>query len=222
MHRLFLHSSSPVLLLLAKEFVSEYRNRYACSVILAFSVITVTSISISLANSALSEETESVLLWIIIFFSAMAGLGRVYSTEKDNNTLSTLRIYCCPQAIVFSKIVFNTVLLLGIACLTVLLFAAFFTLRVKDWVLFTVTIWLGVSGMAVVSTLMASLAAEARGTHALFTVINFPLLMPLLLTVTDLTTRSLQGVPADFDQVCLLIGFDLMIAAVTILVVEWL
>lgn len=222
MHKLLLNSGNPVMVLLIKEFICEYRSRYALSILFAFSIVTVTGISISLANSVLLEDVQSVFLWLIIFFAAMAGLGRVYTAEKDSSTLAALQVHCSAQSIIFAKTLFNAILFVIFVCFMLPLFAAFFSLSISNWQLFGMTVLLGVVGIASVSTLMAAISVNARGAYTLLTVISFPVLLPLLLNAINLTTCSLQGNPASWDQIILLAGFDMMIIAVAVLVADWL
>lgn len=63
------------------DSLCEFRTRYALSALFMFAFISLTSISMSIGVVSLPAELMSALLWIILFFCAMAGLSRVFVQE---------------------------------------------------------------------------------------------------------------------------------------------
>src|SRR5215207_5820134 len=51
-------------------------------------------------------------------------------------------------------------------------------------------------GLAAGSTLVASIIAQARSKGTLFSVLSFPVLLPLLLLAVELTRNAVSGEPA--------------------------
>lgn len=202
----------------AKEVLLEFRNRYALSVLLMFAVMTFAGISISIGAQPLSSALSAAHLWVVLFFSAMAGLARTFIQEQDANTLMTLRVYAEPQAVLFGKMAFNIILLTGLSILVVSLFIAFFNIEVKLWFWLITVLSLGVVGMAVVTTIMAAIAAQSRNRSSLLTVLTFPILLPQFLTAIAATAAIFSGVLPDASVLIFLGGYDIVtVLAVSIL-----
>jgi heme exporter protein B len=172
----------------------------------------------SLGGLSLTPALAAVILWVVIFFSAMAGLSRVFTKELETGTLFTLKVYASAQTVLFGKLMFNLLMLAGLIVLIIPLFVMFFAVEINSWPMLTGVLLLGGIGIAAVSTLTASIAVGTEGSGALFTVISFPLLIPLLLTATRLTNAIFAGTLPEFGQLIVLIGYDVtVIVAVSIL-----
>jgi len=75
--------------ILAKEFHSELRTRYALNALLLFVVVTVAIILFSTSGEDIPQDLHSGLLWVIVFFSAMSGLSRTFVSEEERGTVLT-------------------------------------------------------------------------------------------------------------------------------------
>jgi heme exporter protein B len=206
---------------LRKDAVSELRSKYAFSALAVFALTCLASMSMSFGlsiggNTAmelhLQSAIQATLLWIIMFFSAMAGLGRSFVQEQDAGTLLTLKVYASPQAIYFGKVIFNVLLLVGLSVLVLPLFIIFFDVGgyVTDWVSMIGVLWLGGAGLAVISTMTAAMAAQAQGRSSLFTVLTFPLILPHFLGAISVTRSLFAGEPAEMSQFLFMGGYTLV------------
>ncbi|MDF2570150.1 MAG: cytochrome c-type biosis protein CcmB [Sporomusa sp.] len=167
---------SAVWAVLAKDAVCEMRTRYAAGALIMFALTALSSVSMAIAGAALPPELAAALLWVVLFFCAMAGLARVFVQEQEAGTLLGLRLYASGQAVFFGKLLFNLALLSGLAFLVVPLFTIFLAVEVGNWVPFITVLALGCAGIATVSTLTAAMVMYAQGKHAIFTVLTFPCL----------------------------------------------
>lgn len=201
---------SPVVAVACKEVLSEIRTRYAISILVMFVIITLAAISMSIGGTALEYPLAAALLWVVIFFSAMAGLSRVFVSEQESGTLFTLRIYAGAQAVLFGKLLFNILLLTGLVLLVIPLFILFFNVDIELWSMFLLTLGLGIVGISSVSTLTAAMAAEAQGKGSLFTVITFPVLLPQFLGVIKATASIFAGDLPGFMELIFLVGYDIV------------
>src|SRR5262245_60471553 len=117
-----------------KDLRSELRRRSALYAILLFAVTSLAVLSFTLVTTgwgldlapdkrgvmvAGDTETRSFLLaglfWVVLFFSAMAGMARSYVKEEEARTVTALRLAARPVAVYFGKLLFNCALLLGVA-----------------------------------------------------------------------------------------------------------
>lgn len=203
---------------LKKDVLGEYRSRYIFASLGMFTLITLASISMSLGGADLPPPLLAALFWVVLFFSAMSGLSRVFVQEQDAGTLVALCIYAGAQAVLFGKWLFNLILLTGLLFIIVPLFLLFFNVQVWHWGDFTAVTLLGVAGLASVSTLTAALVTPAKGKGTLFTVLTFPLLLPQFLAAIQATERVFSQAPVDTAYYGFMLGYDVsVIAAATIL-----
>ena len=203
---------------LTKDALSELRTPFAFSTLTMFAVTTLSAVSISVSGEPLSEVLAAALLWVILFFSAMSGLARVFAQEQDAGTLLTLRVYARSQAVLLGKMLFNICLLTGLSCLVVPVFLAFFNVEVKSWGWFILILLAGVLGMSVVTTMTAAISVQSRSRSSLLAIITFPILLPQFLSSINATAAIFSGGIPDIQQVFFLLGFDVVMAiAVSIL-----
>src|SRR5512137_2143660 len=96
----------------AKDLRAEFRTRYALSAIGLFAITTLTVISFALGPFGLGQDLLAALLWVVLFFAAMAGLSRAFVHEEESQTAPALRLAAPAGAVYLGKYLFNLVLLL--------------------------------------------------------------------------------------------------------------
>lgn len=204
--------------MLAKDALTELRTRYALSALVMFALITLTSVSMTIAGETLSPGLAAVLLWVILFFCAMAGLSRVFVQEQESGTIFALRLYGGAQAVIMGKLAFNTLMLLALTALTIPLFLVFLNVDITSWLPFILILVLGNIGIAAASTLTAAMVARAQGRSALFAVLTFPVLLPQYLSVISATAKVFDNSGPGMTDLVFMAGFDItLIIAASIL-----
>lgn len=208
---------SAIWAVLRKDALCELRTRYAAGALTMFAVVTLASVSMSLAGAAL-EPAPAALLWVIIFFCAMAGLARAFVQEQETGTLFTLRLYADGATVFLGKALFNMLLLLALTALIMPLFVVLLDFTVPLWAPLIAVLALGDVGIAAVATLTALMLCQAGGKGALFTVITFPLLLPQFLMAIAVTARIFADIPPEVDTFLFMAGYDVtMLLAATVL-----
>lgn len=205
-----------------KEVLCEFRNPYAVCALIIFALVTLSSISMAIGTLVLPGELIAALLWITIFFCAMSGLSRVFVQEQESGTLFTLRIYLQSQAILLGKMMFNTILLLGLTCLIIPLFIIFLQVDFRLWGIFAVIVVLGDIGIAAVSTLTAAMVTSTQGNHSLFTVLTFPILLPQFLSAIHATVQILTENMPSLNEVIFMLGYDAAIISASVILFDYL
>ena len=193
----------------AKEWRVEFRTRYALSSLglFAFTTLVVVSVSLGPIGVSLSQGTAvlPVLLWIILLFSAAAGLPRAFVHEEETQTATALRLAATPSALFCGKLLYGLTLTLALELLVTPLYVAMTSLTVKSPGLLAGVLAAGGFGLAAGSTLVAAIIAQARAKGTLFSVLAFPVLLPLLLIAVELTRAAVAGDPADVALLQLLL-----------------
>jgi heme exporter protein B len=167
-----------------KDARTEFRTRAAVNAILLFALTTLMTVSLSLTTLGLPPGVRarllSALLWIVLFFSAMSGLPRVFVKEEDGRTVMALRLAVRPVALFLGKLLFNVTLLFAVTLAVVPLYLILMEPVVRSWGPFVGVLLLGMGGLAGASTLLAALVAKTSTGSSLFVVLAFPVLLPVL------------------------------------------
>ena len=184
---------SKTLAVFTKDVRLELRTRYALNAILMFAVTTLAVVSFSVGQSGLPPKLLAALFWIIMFFSAMSGLAQAFIREEEAGTALTLRLMADPDPVYIGKLLFNFSLLTVMAALITPIFFIFTDAPASGIATFILVLALGVIGLCSATTLVAAIIAKASVKGALFAVLSFPILMPLLLVLILATEKVLDG-----------------------------
>jgi heme exporter protein B len=204
---------SCALAVLGKDLRSEWRTRIAVSSLLLFAFAVLILVGYAVGPAQISPEdrptVHSVLLWIVIFFSAMTGLSRVFVKEEETGTAYALRLSAPPSAVFLGKLLANVLLLALVLFLVVPLFLAMMSFRISCWPLFLAVLLLGSLGLSAASTFTAAIVAKATSKGALFPVLAIPLLLPPLVAAVSGTriAATEASFSAGIDIVKLLIAY---------------
>lgn len=207
-----------------KEFVSEFRTRYALNALLMFVVTTLSIILFSIGHESPSSDVLSGTLWIVIFFSAMSGLSRTFVAEEERGTSLTLRLLVNASSVYIGKLVYNFALILALSVIIALSYVLFINeFAVKTYEIFWLTILLGSAGLASASTILAAIIAKANTKGTLFPVLAFPILLPLLLTCINATKLATEGafLSEALKEFQILISFTVVMIATSFLVFDF-
>ena len=162
-------------------------------------------------------------MWSVLFFAACIGLPRAFVKEEEAGTSALLRLHFGSDAVFWGKAAGQMALLLVTQLAAVPVFVLLLGARVHNAPLLLLTLLSGDLGLALSSTLIGAMAAQARGRGALFPALAAPILLPLLATLSiatgvafgaqsDTTTNALMVIGA-FDLALVgagILGFELV------------
>lgn len=175
--------------LLKKEFLLEFRQRYAISgiVLYVFSMVFV----VYIASIRVTPPVWNVLFWLIVLFASINAVVKSFVQESGARQLYYYQL-TDPVMLVLAKVVYNTLLLLS---LSILAFGAYSLIAgnpVKDYPLFAAVLLLGSFGFSIAFTFIASIAAKANNSATLMAILSFPVILPILLTLIRLSSMALR------------------------------
>jgi heme exporter protein B len=180
-----------------RDVRSEFRTRYAVNAILMFAVTTLIAVSFSIGSFRIDPADRpflySVLLWIILTFSALSGLARSFVKEEEAGTIDVLKLSARPQAVFLGKLLFNLTLLSVLGLIIVPLFIVFMAYQISLPGFFISIVISGVLGLGAGTTIIAAMIARASARGALFSVLSLPLLFPLMITCIKGCERAAVG-----------------------------
>ncbi len=178
---------------LAKDIRLEFRSRYAINAILMFGITSLAVVSFSVGQSSLPPVLMAAVFWIVMFFSAVSGLAQVFIREEEAGTSLVLKLNGPAEPVYLGKLFFNFLLLSTMSMIITPLFFMFTDAPTDGVVAFLAILLLGVIGLCAATTLVAAVIAKAAIKGALFAVLSFPILVPLLLPVVNATEIVFDG-----------------------------
>lgn len=211
--------------LFRKDWESELRTRYAINALAMFILVTISVIMFSIGSEKITEYLTGGLLWVVIFFSAMSGLSRAFVSEEERGTTLTLQLIASPSTIFTGKYVFNLILVfLMNTAITILFSLLFESFIIKNFSLFFVSFILGNIGIAISSTIIAAIISKASSKGTLYPVLSFPILLPLILTLLELTKFSMDGksIEASFVEIGVLFSYNAIMGSASYLLFDFI
>lgn len=174
-----------------KDIRVELRTRYALGSVALFSVTTLVMVSAALSSAPVKSEVKAALIWIVLLFAALSGLSRAFVREEEAGTAAGLRLAAPATAVYAGKLLFNLALVIAVEIVTVPLFAVFMPAPELNVGLFVAVLLAGGVGLATATTFIAAIIAQAAsGKSTLFSIVSFPVLMPLLIAAVQGTTGA--------------------------------
>jgi heme exporter protein B len=191
---------SEALAVAGKDLRTEFRTRVAINALGLFAITVLAAVSYTVGPYRIAAEDRpfllAVLLWIVVFFAALAGLDRSFVKEEESRTAPLLRLSAAPHAVWLGKLLFNLLLIYLLLAILVPLFCVLMGYRIERVPDFVLILALGGYTLAVTTTIVAAIIARALTRGALFSVLSLPLLLPLLIFLVQ-GTAGVAGGPAE-------------------------
>lgn len=218
--------------LLAKDLQQEFRTREMLTSmgLYAFLVLIVLGTAFTQVNDpAAIADLAGGLVWVIIVFASLLGLGRSFSYEKEGGALEGLLLAPLDRGVIYLAKATSNLIFLGVVELIVLPLFYFFFLTGTDpaptFLASMLPVFLGTVGISAVGTLLSSITAHARSRDVLLAVLFIPVLFPLLYSCVAATTAALSGSVelggAFGTGVVGCLGYDAIMAAVSWLLYDY-
>jgi heme exporter protein B len=206
-----------------KDFTSELRTRYALNALIMFVVVAVSTILFSIGNERAPENVYAGMFWVVVFFSAMSGLSRAFVSEEERGTNLILSLITNPVSIYLGKLSFNLALTFFINSIIAILYLLLFQdFIIQNWNSFLLSFILGNIGIAGSSTIIAAIISKANVKGTLYPVLAFPVLLPLILMLIEITKSAMEGNPvSDVEaEFMVLISYDVVMITASVLVFD--
>ena len=176
--------------LLLKEVRLEFRQKYAISGILLYVISTVFVVYITLGQEV-GGAVWGALFWIIVLFASVNAVAKSFVQESPKRQLYYYSL-ATPSAVILSKMIYNSLLLLAISFLAYFVFSVVVSNPIKDSMLFYQTLGLGSIGFSITFTFISAISAKANQSATLMAILSFPVIIPMLMTLMRLTKIALH------------------------------
>jgi heme exporter protein B len=207
--------------LVAKEIKLEMRNKYALGGIMLYVVSTV-FVSYLSFKQIINAPTWNALFWIILLFASINGVAKSFIGETRGRLLY-LYTLVSPQAVILSKIIYNSFLLLVISGLCLFVYSLFIGNIIQDLPLFLLTLLLGSFGFSSLLTMVSAIASKTSNNFTLMAILSFPIMMPLLMVLLKLSKNAIDGLEHwDMNYLMVLMFINVIIIALSYLLFRYL
>jgi heme exporter protein B len=171
------------------------------------------------------EDDMPGLLWVTFLLAGVLGLGKAFGQEKENGCMDGLLLTPTPRGLIYlAKMLSTTAFLLFMLALLLPLSALLFQVSLAGvWLPLAGVLLAGVVGFSALGTLLGGITASLRGKEVLLPLLLFPLLVPLVLVVVQLTAFLLsgEGLAAHAGWLQLLLAYDAIFLIVSYLVFDY-
>ena len=152
--------------LLKKDFLLEFRQQHTLYGIILYIASTIYVLYLSL------PEAPDAAVWNSLFW--------------------VIQLFVCVNTV--AKLIYNMVLMLIMSLLSLLLFYIFLENPVAYALQFIGIVMLGGLSISLVFTLMSAIAAKAQNNAALMAILGFPVILPQLLLIMQLSKAAFAEV----------------------------
>ena len=215
-----------VLVVGVKDLRAELRTKEAVNASFAFALVILLLFSFAFDPS--EEQTREIsggLLWIVFAFAGTLVLNRSFARELGNDCLDALISAPVSGAALFlGKALANFCLVMAVELVSLPVFGIFYNVRWTQqfWQLLMVLL-LATWGLTVIGTIFSALTVNIRLREVMLPMLTYPILVPVLMGCMIMTRALVNGQPIGPDTqdwLKMLIGFDVMFTAVSLILVE--
>ncbi|MBR2774463.1 MAG: heme exporter protein CcmB [Selenomonadaceae bacterium] len=208
--------------ILRKDFLIGLRRRATFAAMMMFALTAVASLSLSMTGGFVEPKFLAALLWVVIFFAASAGIAGTFDDEAQAGTLPTLKLYAQAQAILFGKMCYVFLSLTMLTLFILPIFLILFNVAVESFLLLSLTILLGLIGIAAAGTLTAAITTSATVKGGLFPILLFPITLPIFLPAITLTELSFTGGAFETSSLIVMAAFDAILILASSILYDYL
>lgn len=207
--------------LIAKDIRQEWRQRYAINGILLYVVaaVFVTYLSVKLND----KPAWNAVFWIIILFTSVSSTAKSFIQEGRGRWLYYYQV-ASPQAIIVSKIVYNSLLMMVMCGLCFTFYSLLMGSMAVDVPMFLLVAMLGSLGFSAVLSMTSAIASKAGNSNLLMPVLSIPAIIPLLLVTIKASKGAMDGLSNSIilRDSLVLFAFYLAIAALAYILFSFL
>ncbi|MBL7763607.1 MAG: heme exporter protein CcmB [Chitinophagaceae bacterium] len=215
-----LKSIRHILALFKKDVLLEIRQQYTFYGILLY--IAATIFVLYMAIEEPETKVWNGLFWIIQLFICINAVAKSFLQESQGRMLYFYSI-ASPRDFVLAKLLFNSLLMLIMSLLSLILFTLFLGNPMQKAATFTGLVLLGGWGLSLVFTFLAAIAAKARQNAAIMAILGFPIIIPQLILLMQLSNAAFSpDLTVPIANVLLLVALNVMVILLAVILFPFL
>jgi len=188
------------LTLLKKDLRQEFRTREMLTSMGIYALLVIIVYGAALALTARGIDIAHMgggLLWVLIVFTSLLGLGRSFAHEKEQGCIEGILLAPLDRsAIYLAKATANVLFMFAVEVIAVPLFYFFFMTGnpvAPTFPAIVAPLLVGTVGMAGIGTMLSTITMNTRSKDVLLAVLFIPLIYPLLYACVTATTAAIVG-----------------------------
>ena len=211
--------------LLTKDLRQEFRTREMLTSMGIYALLVIIVYGAALALTANGLDIMRMgggLLWTLIVFTSLLGLGRSFAHEKEQGCMEGIMLVPLDRSVIFlAKATANILFLIAVEIIAVPLFYFFFMSGepvAPTFPAIVAPLLLGTVGMAGIGTMLSTITMNTRAKDVMLAVLFIPLIYPLLYACVTATTVAITGTEFWIDffvmPLVLACGYDVVMLLV--------
>lgn len=200
----------------------EWRQKYAFSGLLIYVISTIYVCYLSF-KQIIDPSTWNALFWIILLFAAVNAVAKGFLQESKGYQLFQF-VLLDPKTVILSKIIYHSALLWILSLVAFLFYSLFVGNPVQNIYMYLTGMVLGITGLSSLLTLISAIAARAGSNAAMVSILGFPVLIPLFITVIKFTKNAIDGLAwsVNFQYLFILISLNIILITLAFLLFPYL
>ncbi len=167
--------------LLIKDIRLNWRERYSIYSMILY-VVSTSYISYLSFEGIINKNSWIALFWIIVFFSAINACLQSFKRELNHQAIFFFTL-ADPKAIITSKIIYNSVLLICLNVISYIIYSIFLGNPITEKIPFILCLIFGSATLASILTLIAAISSKTNNSSGLMAILSLPILFPLLINL---------------------------------------
>ena len=199
----------------------EWRSKYAFNSILLYVVSTVFVCYQAFRN--IDGPMWNALFWIILLFASINAITKSFAQESKGRQLYYYTLVS-PQAIIFSKIVYNVIVMFILSLVAFFFYSVVFRNPLGDPLFYFIAVLMGSISFATVFTMISGISAQANNSGTLMSILSFPVIIPLLIVLIKLSKNAMDGLDrgVSYDEILVLLAINAIVISVSLLLFPYI
>ncbi len=190
-----------IITIIKKDLKMEFRKRESLTSMLFFGILVLVILNIAIGTGQkIAPSISGGILWVAIIFSAVLGLDRVFSNEKENRCIDGLLLSPIePETIFIAKMTVNFIFMIIAEIILIPTFLVLYNSAVsfENLPMFIAIIMLLNLGFSSVGTLLSAISSGTSRNDIMLPILLFPILIPLIAATVKATSELLSGSGVD-------------------------
>jgi heme exporter protein B len=182
----------PVLALIRKELLLEWRQKHSLYGILLYMASTIFVLYISMSEAP-NAIVWNGLFWVIQLFIGINAVAKSFLQESKGRMTYYYTI-SHPVHFILAKLIYHALLMVFMGLISCGLYSVFLGHPIQNTGLFLWIVMLGGIGISMTFSLMSAIASKAQQNAALMAILGFPVIIPLLMMILRLSQAAMGEV----------------------------
>ena len=215
-----MNSARHLYTLIKKDLLLEVRQQYSFYGILLYIIATIFVLYMTIREP--EAKVWNGLFWVIQLFICINAVAKSFLQETRGRMLYFYSIVN-PRDFILAKLVFNSVLMLLMSFLSILLFSLFLGNPVQKVLPFIGLVLLGGWSLSLVFTFLSAIAAKAQQNAAIMAILGFPIIIPQLMLLMQLSNTVFSDkMGIAYSTLLLIMALDVLVIMLAVILFPFL